>query len=473
MKFRYLLLTLMVPALFACKPGPETPDGPSGDEPVAAEIIASDVTVEEGQSVKIEATTNSTAPITYVCADPELATVSDEGLVTGIRSGRSYITLSVEEVEGKFTAAQKNIELTVTAAPAPEIKSGDTVVSTNADVEKFLTDIHYETHDYTSSSLRTWASENGVSVCPGNSDRPQEYTLRWTADPSATNIVATVSEPTRDWTYTPNAEDNFVTITNLLPGTHYTYKVTADGGKTLTEGEFDVTGKLHQLYFRTRIRNARDLGGWKTTDGKTVKYRMVYRGGRLEPSYFSKVGKAAIQTEGIKAQLDLRGHTSSGSQEYMNREDSPLYSIWGDEFAFCAPSIEEGYAQMLNDDKEKTRQCMQFIFDCVDANKPVYFHCSLGRDRTGTVAMLTLGILGVPEGDISQEYEITQFAPNGYATSTGEQTKMTRMVDYRGAANVIWSYAGNGSFQDGMNAYLLEIGISQADIDKFKANMLD
>ena len=51
---------------------------------------------------------------------------------------------------------------------------------------------------------------------------------------------------------------------------------------------------------------------------------------------------------------------------------------------------------------------------------------------------------------------------------------MTRLADYDGAANVIWGYAGeNGSFQDGVNAYLLEIGLSQADIDKFKQNMLE
>ena len=126
-------------------------------------------------------------------------------------------------------------------------------------------------------------------------------------------------------------------------------------------------------------------------------------------------------------------------------------------------------------DKEKTRQCMQFIMDCVDKNKPVYFHCSLGRDRTGTVAMLTLGILGVPEGDISQEYELTQFAPHGYATSDGEKSKMTRNVDYKGAANVIWGYvdeAAGETFRDGVEKYLIEIGISQADIEKFRNNML-
>ena len=350
------------------------------------------------------------------------------------------------------------------AHAAPEVRDGDTVVACDANVNQFLTDIQYPTHDYTYTSLLTWAEENNVAVSPGESDRAAEYSIRWTPYTSTSDAIITVSEPTRDWEYTASVEDGYVNITNLLPNTHYYYTVEADGG-TLAYGEFDTVGKVHQLRLRSRIRNCRDLGGWKTTDGRTVKYRKVYRGGRLEPSYLDKTGKKALLTEGIKAQLDLRGQADVLAE-------STLKGLV-DDYAFCAPVIEEGYSQMLQNDKEKTRQCIQFIMDCVDAGKPVYFHCSLGRDRTGTVAMITLGILGVPEGDISQEYEITQFAPNGYATSTGEQTKMTRMVDYRGAANVIWSYAGNGSFQDGMNAYLLEIGISQADIDKFKANMLD
>ena len=469
MRFRYLLLTLMVPVLFSCTQTPEK-------ELITPTITASDITVEEGKTAQISAATNSTASITYSSADASIATVTASGLVTGVKAGNTSITLKVEAVQDMFTEAEASVNVTVTAAAtppeppveedlAPEIKNGDTVLSTNADVEKFLTDIHYPTHDYSYSSLRSWAEENGIKVCPGNSDRPEEYTIRWTSDPSASDITAVISEPTRDWVYTPATEDDsYVTITNLLPNTHYTYKVTASGGKVLTEGAFDTIGKVHQLYFRSRIRNCRDLGGWKTEDGKTVKYRMVYRGGRLEPSYLAKSGKAAIKTEGIKAQLDLRGKSDVLSE-------CTLKGIV-DDYEFCAPVIEEGYAQMLREDKEKTRQCMQFIMDCVDKNKPVYFHCSLGRDRTGTVAMLTLGILGVPEGDISQEYELTQFAPHGYATSDGEKSKMVRTVDYKGAANVIWGYAGEGSFQDGVNNYFLEIGISQADIDKFKKNML-
>ena len=465
----------MVPALLLCCKKPEqeqTPPDPV-EEVVTATITASDVTVEEGQSASLNASTNSSAAISYTSADPSIATVAG-GTVTGVKAGNTTITLKVDAVEGKFTAAEKTVSVTVTEATppeppvdpfadaAPEVKNGDTVLACNADVEKFLTDVHYPTHDYSYTELLTWAQANEVAVCPGKSDKPSEYSIRWTPDASLTDIVATVSEPTRDWVYTPTADNPYVTITNLLPNTHYTYKVTAGGSKVIAEGAFDTYGKVHQVYFKN-VRNSRDLGGWKTEDGKTVKYRMVYRGGRFDG--LAKSGKTAIKVEGLKAELDLRGHSDVDS-------DSSLKGIV-DDYVFCAPVIEEGYSQMLQQDKEKTRQCMQFIFDMVDQNKPVYFHCSLGRDRTGTVAMLTLGILGVPEGDISQEYELTQFAPHGYATSEGEKTKMTRLADYDGAANVIWKYAGDeGTFQDGVNAYLLEIGISQADIDKFKANML-
>lgn len=130
---------------------------------------------------------------------------------------------------------------------------------------------------------------------------------------------------------------------------------------------------------------------------------------------------------------------------------------------------------MLRDDGPKVKQCFEFVANCVKENKPVYYHCSLGRDRTGTLSMILLGILGVNEGDISKEYELTQFAPYEWATSGGETTKMTRRADYKGAANFIWNnFVGNGeTFAQGMEQYLLSIGVSQNTIDEFRSIMLE
>ena len=100
---------------------------PPADQTVTATITASNVSVEEGKTVNINATTNSTATITYATADASIATVSTAGVVTGVKAGSTTITLKVAAVEGKFTAAEKTITVTVTAASTPPPAGGITV----------------------------------------------------------------------------------------------------------------------------------------------------------------------------------------------------------------------------------------------------------------------------------------------------------------------------------------------------------
>lgn len=89
------------------------------DPTVEATITAADVTLDEGQTVEIGASTNSTAAITYASADASIAAVSANGAVTGMKAGSTTITLKVAAVEGKFTAAEKTINVTVNAVVAP------------------------------------------------------------------------------------------------------------------------------------------------------------------------------------------------------------------------------------------------------------------------------------------------------------------------------------------------------------------
>jgi hypothetical protein len=222
------------------------------------------------------------------------------------------------------------------------------------------------------------------------------------------------------------------------------------------------------------------MGGWKTYDGKMVKYHKIYRTGRWQSGTMSNSGKKAIIAEGVKAQLDLRNTSDVLDAPAIEGMD------------FCAPIIETGGDSMLKaEGGEKTRACMQFIIDCIKADKPVIYHCSLGRDRTGTLGMIILGVLDVIEGDISKEYEVTYFSPRGWSIAESEtyktfQNKRTTWA-YKPAAEYIW--AGkypNGTYEfvdDKESAdytpfsvriekYLLDIGISQADIDTFRELML-
>lgn len=397
---------------------------------------------------------------------------------------------------------------------AAEVKDGDRILVTNEIVEKFITTIHYPERDYTYSAMRkgeeaefltyvhvddeTGEEKVRLYISPGKSDLPPVYTIRWAKDTESSEYTARLWEGdwSADYTLDPNPDPEvsfgYWQIRNLRPNATYHFEV-KNGSSTVTSGSFETYGSLHQLSFKPSstegVRNVRDLGGWKTKDGaKTVKYRKIYRGGR--PEAIKPAGVKEAKDEGIRAELDLRGwsYKKDNSGKYILDENGEKIKNSHDfldkspfeDAEFLAPEIDEGYASMLRDDQEKTRQCMQFIMDMVDQNKPVYFHCSLGRDRTGTVALLTLGILGVDEGDISKEYELTQFAPYGYSVSSGETTRMTRLngVDYDGAAKYLWAFGKQDDgtylpFKDCVQKYLVSIGISAEDIEKFRDNMLE
>ena len=97
-------------------------------DPVEATITASDVTVEEGSSVKINAATNSSATITYSSDNTAVATVAADGTVNGVAAGSANITIKVAAVADEYTAAQKVVKVTVTAKEVPEEPEGPIVI---------------------------------------------------------------------------------------------------------------------------------------------------------------------------------------------------------------------------------------------------------------------------------------------------------------------------------------------------------
>ena len=202
---------------------------------------------------------------------------------------------------------------------------------------------------------------------------------------------------------------------------------------------------------------------------------MLYRGGRMQSETINSTGKEEVRMEGIGAQLDLR-----------NSDKLSKTAVSG--LDFLAPGIEEGGKWMLtngNDNGNFGKQCFEFVVNELRQNKPVYFHCSLGRDRTGTLDILLLGLLGVPEGQIGVAYEVTYFAPMGYSVSSSEKSgnpgpifKNTRMAwAYADVVPYFWSLADTQEpegFAHGVEKYLLDVaGVSQQDIDDYRSMMLE
>lgn len=112
----------------SCKKG-DTP----ASKPVEATITAADVTVEVGKTVSVNATTNSTAALSYVVDDSGVYTVDAAGVITGVKAGDGNLLIKVPAVEGKFTAAEKTIKVTVTGVTPPEPKASITIDGEFAD----------------------------------------------------------------------------------------------------------------------------------------------------------------------------------------------------------------------------------------------------------------------------------------------------------------------------------------------------
>ena len=366
---------------------------------------------------------------------------------------------NIEADDANWTLS-KAIASRLLPANREEGEEKDAVLVTNSYVEKYLEEVTYPDRDYTYSLITNY--EGGG---PGEADIPPVITLSWTPDASKGPLTLQLwdNEWSREY-YLP-AGTSSQNVTNLVPGSTYHLIVTySSNGEVLTQGSFTTKGLLHQVYFTNKVRNGRDLGGWKTTDGRRVRFRKLYRGGRVDKHYMDDAGREEALAQGIRAELDLR-----------EAEDVPSSSYFGKDIRFCAPGFEHGYRSMLRDRAAGVKECFEFVVQCLREDCPVYFHCAAGRDRTGTMAMLFLGVLGVSEGDIGKDFELTYFSPEDWSMYEGGYHHVrTAEGSYMAAIEYIWKVGASGDdFQKRVENYLLTIGVSRDDIEDFRSMMLE
>ncbi len=295
---------------------------------------------------------------------------------------------------------------------------------------------------------------------PVRRDKPEPATIFWTQDASATSQQITWSlnaDFSDSFTAKVDVNDAHYEIYNLLPGQTYYYKVTAtvDGNPTeIINSSFTTSGQLRQIYAEG-TGNMRDLGGWATASGKPIKYGLIYRGAEWNGEYqLTPEGIEALRAVGMKAELDLRIDWESA---YITQ--SPL----GEDVTYKRITNEDYYESGMQNRKDLYKQNLEFVFDCVKNDKPVYFHCHIGADRTGTLGVILEGLLGVNVSDLYKDYELTTF-------SYYETQRYKENID--GILEYINSLDGE-TLTDKFYTYChKELGLSAKDIADFRMKML-
>ncbi|MCI4644079.1 MAG: tyrosine-protein phosphatase [Hyphomonadaceae bacterium] len=170
-------------------------------------------------------------------------------------------------------------------------------------------------------------------------------------------------------------------------------------------------------------RNFRDLGGYQTEDGRTVKWGELYRSGVM--NRLTEEDYAYLASLEIASVYDLRTSQertseptqwAAGEIEYVTFADpeedqdaNPLVQVFSDPNAtpeMVAAMMTELYSGILEQQAPAYRAMFDELANGEDA--PMAFNCSAGKDRTGVGAALILSALGVPRETVVSDYALSE-----------------------------------------------------------------
>jgi len=283
-------------------------------------------------------------------------------------------------------------------------------------------------------------------------------------------------------------ETQSTTIQGLDPGTRYYFNLKfgdgdADGGHLVAAERF--------LHLKS-VANLRDLGGYRTIDGRTVRWGRVYRSGEL--SKLNQEDMSFLERLGIKLVCDLRN-----SREAKSRPDrlapgvrSLHCPVYEDEFTkLITPKIlfkrhelgntlGSGYTDWLDIGAGSYGRLFTVLAD--PENLPLLFHCTAGKDRAGIGVAILLSLLGVPDETIIADYSLSNLAfDHLYADFlvdnrtdrlgiSGEEVKIMLAANptwIKSTLNRLWNDFG------GAEAFLVDAaGLSQGQTEAIRENFL-
>lgn len=246
-------------------------------------------------------------------------------------------------------------------------------------------------------------------------------------------------------------------VRHLKTGTQYDYRITihlSNGTDASVEAAFQ-TGEAPRILSIDGLVNVRDIGGWKTADGKTIRQGLLYRGsemdGAVEPDFCltARGLKDMISVLGIRTDLDLRA--------------SSVNQFGTDPLGVDVEHIYIGASDYEGIFTDWGRICVQRVFSLLaqENRYPVYLHCTYGMDRTGTICCLLEALLGMEEEDLLREYRLSSLY---YGSLQQERLEQVFVV--------LDTYPGD-TLQEKTESYLLSAGVTRQEMETIKQILLE
>ena len=316
-------------------------------------------------------------------------------------------TMTLDQMPEKITALSSKVS--VEWHQCPEL------------VRNYLANVTYDPNDYSTSQIANYAPANAVV----SNYKP---------------IGVTVGSETY-YNEIPNVKTPF-----------------ANSSKAGTLKPLDFLRWIKTRESSAEAWNVRDLGGW-ACDGGTVKYGLLIRGGRISAAD----REVLVGQLGVQHEIDLRGKEGRDPSDGDVVTESPL----GGDVWFTIADKSATYALTPVETWQTYLRC---VIDAVTHREPVYFHCTAGADRTGTLACVLEGLLGLSQSDIDKDYELTCFYSG---TGTDALARRRNESEWKRLLNAINAVSGK-TFRDKCVHFAVgTCGMTMADVNAFRAAMID
>ncbi len=182
--------------------------------------------------------------------------------------------------------------------------------------------------------------------------------------------------------------------------------------------------------------NFRDLGGYRTADGRRLRWGTIYRSGQLSDlteadyEYLSKLGIRLV----CDFRVDRERKRSPTNWRGAQPPEIVESSIDTVSYAGQAKDIQEHmrnvYKRMPFDGREQYAALFRRM---IDGDLPLLMHCTSGKDRTGFFSALLLTILGVPHETVVEDFLLT----NQYLVPDERIPEMAKQMQERRRLEVL------------------------------------
>jgi protein-tyrosine phosphatase len=230
--------------------------------------------------------------------------------------------------------------------------------------------------------------------------------------------------------------------------------------------------------------NARDLGGYATQDGRETRWGTVVRSD--SPAALTDGGRAALADYGVRAIVDLRlpAELADDPNPFAEPGDHGIaytnVSIIDPAAGFPPDTVTlaENYLWSLERFSGLIAQAVEAVARAPEG--AVLIHCAAGKDRTGLISALLLGLAGVPAETIAADYAMTAelLRPREQAWLAGlppeERAEREAMVArYAPTAEVMLAVLARLTERfGGVEPYLLAAGVGRDDLDRLRDRLV-